>query len=229
MSAMLIALYKQVMTISLYVSVHHITDTISKKNTRLWVHCVPLHDLSTLMASSDQPEVLADDSATSAQWTGNDTLPDSDPKLSKSLPCSTALLSLSAHFTLSTAPGTPGADLSVSFLSVGWPFAYHQPHVPLRGTLSAVGAIHAQKSIPTLSYTGTPLRNALFKPISSKFHNSTTHGCEHLRKKTQGTHVMYLVSGQLPNISTDWYGCLWPQAWRIQTPRGTSPPRGHEG
>ena len=71
------------------------------------------------MASSDQPEVLADDSATSAQWTGNDTLPDSDPKLSKSLPCSTALLSLSAHFTLSTAPGTPGADLSVSFLSVG--------------------------------------------------------------------------------------------------------------
>ena len=126
------------------------------------------------MASSNQPEVPANDSAMSAQWTGNDTLPDSDPKLSQSPPCSTALLSLSAHSTLSTVPGTPGADLSVSFLSVGRPFTYHQPHVPLRGTPSAVGAIYAQKSIPALSYIRTPLWNALLEPSSSEFHNSTT-------------------------------------------------------
>ncbi|KAI9574125.1 hypothetical protein HD554DRAFT_2044737 [Boletus coccyginus] len=116
------------------------------------------------MASSDQPE-----------WTGNDTLPDFNSKLFYSPPCSTTLLSLSAHSTLSIVPGTPGADLSVLFLSVSRPFAYYQPHVPLRGTLSAVGAIHAQKSIPALSYARMPLQNALLEPTFSEFHNSTTH------------------------------------------------------
>jgi len=101
------------------------------------------------MASASQPEVPANDSVTSAQRI--DSLLDSDPSgsiHSKSPPCpSTAPVSLRAHSTLSTVPGTPGADLSVSFLSINQPLASCQPHVPLRGTPSAVGAIHAQKSI----------------------------------------------------------------------------------
>ncbi|KAF8451175.1 hypothetical protein L210DRAFT_3640259 [Boletus edulis BED1] len=124
------------------------------------------------MASADQPEFSASDSL---YVRPTDSLPDSDPAANLSVSPlhrhSTAPQSISAQSTLSTVPGTPGADrLSLSLLSIGQSPLPHQPRVPLRGTPSAVGAICARNSIHALSYTGTPLRNALLEPAS---HSST--------------------------------------------------------
>ncbi|KAF8433354.1 hypothetical protein L210DRAFT_3507106 [Boletus edulis BED1] len=121
------------------------------------------------MASADQPEFSASDSL---YVRPTDSLPESDPAANLSVSPlhrrSTAPQSISAQSTSSTVPGTPGADrLSLSLLSIGQSPLPHQPRVPLRGTPSAVGAIRARNSIHALSYTGTPLRNALLEPAAS--------------------------------------------------------------
>ncbi|KAF8417607.1 hypothetical protein L210DRAFT_879263 [Boletus edulis BED1] len=144
------------------------------------------------MASADQPEFSASDSL---YVRPTDSLPDSDPAANLSVSPlhrrSTAPQSISAQSTSSTVPGTPGADrLSLSLLSIGQSPLPHQPRVPLRGTPSAVGAIRARNSIHALSYTGTPLRNALLEPAS--------------RSSTISTHMAASVLGKRLRVRTQY-------------------------
>lgn len=126
------------------------------------------------VASTYHPEVLVDNSETPFQheW-GDASLPDSDPSnLSKSPPRSAALLG--ANSTLSMVLGTPSADLSSSLLSVGRTTTSRSYlGVPMRGTPSAVGAIHPWKLIPTPPYAVMPLQNSLLGLSPHEFREPT--------------------------------------------------------
>ena len=86
--------------------------------------------------------------------------------------------------SLSTLPGTPNADSSQSLLTIGSSTTFCQPtidfkpHVqgPLKGTLSAVGAIQRQKSLSSIPFNPTPLQQHLSQVSSGNTQFSVSQG-----------------------------------------------------